>query len=212
MTQTDDMIARLSVGAVQPPLRPMRLGWAMALSMLVPVALFLLVLGTRHDLGLAWSNPVVPFKTILPLLTCALSLMVLLRLIRPGARAGAAAWVYAVPVLAALTLWVGAFALRAPQARFAEVGAFSLAECLGSILLMSVIPVIAMLRLVQKGASTAPLLSAGLVGLTAASGVTTGYSLFCTRDNPLFFVTWYGVAILTVTLISAFAGRRMLRW
>lgn len=212
MTQTDDLIARLSVGPAQPPLRPMRLGWAMALSMLAPVALFLLVLGTRHDLRLAWSNPVVPFKTFLPLLLCALSLVLVLRLIRPGVRAGLTVWFHALPVLAALSLWVGAYVLRTPQARFAEVGAFSLAECLGSILLLSIVPVIAMLRLVRQGASTAPLLSAGLVGLTAASGVTAGYSLFCTRDNPLFFVTWYSVAILVVTLVSAVMGRRMLRW
>lgn len=212
MMTTNDLIARLSIEAPPAVLRPARLGMAMALSILGPVAVFLLVLGTRHDLMLAWSNPVVPFKTLLPLITCALSLMLLLRLIRPEARAGAAAWFYAVPVVVALALWVGALVLRAPQARFAEVGAFSLAECLGSILLLSIVPVVVMLRLVRQGASTAPGLSAALVGLTAATGATTGYSLFCTRDNPLFFVTWYGIAILIVTLVSALLGRRMLRW
>ena len=209
---TDDLIARLSTEPAPSALRPARLGLTMALSILAPIAVFLLVLGTRHGLILAWSNPVVPFKTLLPLITGALSLLLMLRLIRPEARAGATVWLYAFPVLAALGLWLGAFALRAPSERFAEVSAFSLAECLGSILLMSVIPVIVMLRLARQGASTSPLLSAGLVGLTAASGVTAGYSLFCTRDNPLFFVTWYGVAMLIVPLLSALVGRRMLRW
>ena len=139
-------------------------------------------------------------------------MLLLLRLIRPEARAGSTLWGYAVPALAAAALWVGAFALRAPTARFADVSAFSLAECLGSILLLSVLPVIVMLRLVRQGASTAPLLSAGLAGLTAASGVTAGYSLFCTSDNPLFFVTWYGVAMLIVTVVSTVLGRRLLRW
>lgn len=212
MIQTNDLIARLSTEAVQPPLSSARLGLVMALSILVPVAVFLAVLGTRHGLMLAWSNPVVPFKTLLPLITCCLSLMLVLRLIRPEARTGATVWIYAVPLLAALALWIGAFALRAPSTRFAEVGAFSLEECLGSILLLSIVPVGVMLRLVQQGAATSPGLSGALVGLTAASGVTVGYSLFCTRDNPLFFVTWYGAAILIVTVISAALGSRMLRW
>lgn len=212
MMQTDDLIARMSNEAVQPALRPARLGIVMALSMLVPVAVFLGLLGTRHGLLTAWSNPVVPFKTLLPLMTCGLSLMLVLRLIRPEARAGATVWVYAVPLLTALALWVGAFALRPPSARFAEVGAFSLAECVGLIVLLATFPVAIMLRLVRRGAAASPTLSGALIGLTAASGVATGYSLFCTRDNPLFFVTWYGAAILIVTLISAVLGRRVLRW
>lgn len=212
MMQTDDLIARLSSEAVQPPLSPVRLGMLMALSIIAPAALFLLVLGTRHGLLLAWSNSIVPFKTLLPLITCGLSVMLVLRLIRPEARIGATVWFYAVPLLAALALWIGAFTLRAPSARFAEVGAFSLEECLGSILLLSIVPVAVMLRLVRQGAANSPTRSGALVGLTAASGVTIGYSLFCTRDNPLFFVTWYGTAILIVTLISALLGRRMLRW
>jgi hypothetical protein len=212
MSKTDDLIARLSTEAASPPLRPGRIGWAMLLSILLPIAVFLAVLGTRHGLVDAWSNPVVPFKTLLPLIACALSLFLLLRLMRPQARVGATVWAYALPLLAALVLWAGAFVLRSPETRFAEVGAFSLEECLGSILMLSIVPVTVMLRLVRQGAVTAPGLAGALVGLAAATGVTTGYSLFCTRDNPLFFVTWYGLAILIVTLISASLGRRMLRW
>jgi hypothetical protein len=151
----------------------------MMMSMLGPVAVFLLVLGPRPDLVLPWSNPVVPFKTILPLLT-------------------------------ALAFWVWAFATGARSTRFAEVGAFSLEECLGSILMLSVVPVTVMFRLVRQGAVTSPTFSGALVGLAAASGVTTDYCVFCTCDTPLFFVNWYGVAILIVTLISAALGSRTL--
>lgn len=212
MMRTDDLIARLSQDATLPRFRPSGLVVRMALSILVPIALFLLVLGTRHGLLQSWSNPVVPLKTVLPLISCGVSFVLVLRLLRPEARVGITVWAYAVPLLAAVALWGGAFVLRAPAARFAEVGAFSLEECLGSILLLSIVPVIVMLRLMRQGAATSPTLSGALVGLTAASGVATGYSLFCSRDNPLFFVTWYGLAILIVTLISAALGRRMLRW
>lgn len=212
MMHTDDLIARLSAETTPPQLRPAALGLRMALSILVPVALFLLVLGTRPGLMQSWSNPVVPLKTVLPLISCGVSFVLVLRLIRPEARVGGTVWAYVVPLLTAVALWGGAFVLRAPAARFADVGAFSLAECLGSILLLSIVPVILTLRLIRQGAAAAPALSGALVGLTVASGVTAGYSLFCTRDNPLFFVTWYGAAILIITLISALAGRRLLRW
>ncbi|GLS86193.1 hypothetical protein GCM10010873_11670 [Cypionkella aquatica] len=212
MSKTDDLIIQLSGSPVRAPLRQRRLAAIATLAMLVPVALFLAEFGMRRGLMSAWSNPVVILKTLLPLGICGLSLVLLLRLIRPEARIGRAGYGYAAPVAVALLLWAGAFISRAPQARFAEVGTFSLTECLGSILMLSIVPLVGLLMLARQGASTAPQLSGALVGLTAASGVTAGYSLFCTRDNPLFFVTWYGVAILIVTVVGAIVGRRVLQW
>lgn len=211
MTQTDTLIARLSADPVPRLHRPCP-GSRMALSILVPVVLFLLTFGTRSDLGQAWSNPVVPFKTLLPLATCILSLRLVLRLMRPEARLGAGAWCHAVPLGLGLSLWAAAFVAPPPRAGFGDIGAEAVAECLGSILCLAILPAALLLRLARRGASPMPRLSAGLAGLTAASGVTAGYSLFCIRDDPLFFVTWYGVAILTVSLVSAVAGRRMLLW
>ncbi|MFC3181527.1 NrsF family protein [Cypionkella sinensis] len=212
MMRTDDLIARLAGEAASQPFSRGLLGAMMAVSIIVPIAAFLSVLGTRPGLLQAWSNPVVPFKTLLPLITCALSMTLVLRLTRPEARAGVVVWAYALPLVSAVVLWGGAFAMRPPPARFAEVGVFSLAECLGSILVLAIVPVAAMLRMARRGATTSPALTAALIGLTAATGVTTGYSLFCTRDNPLFFVTWYGVAIVIVTAVSALVGRRLLHW
>jgi hypothetical protein len=51
-----------------------------------------------------------------------------------------------------------------------------------------------------------------LAGLAVAAGAATGYSLFCVQDNPLFFVTWYGAAIVIVAGLCALAGGRVLRW
>ena len=212
MIPTDDLIVRLAAEPMQPPLRPARLAWLIGVAIVLPVALFLAVAGPRPDLMPAWRNPVVPFKTLLPLLTSGLSLTLLLRLTRPQARAGFTTFGYAVPVLAALALWVGAFVLRAPPDRFAEIGVKSLAECLGIIPALAVVPTLVALRLIRAGASVAPGLSAALAGLTAGTGAAAGYSLFCTRDNPLFFVTWYGTAILTVTLVAFLFGRRQLVW
>lgn len=209
---TDDLIAHLATEPALPPLRPGWLALLMLITIAAPVMLFLAILGHRPGLAAAWTNPVVPFKTLLPLIACAFSLTLALRLTRPEARPGWLTLGFAVPAGAAVMLWTWAFVTRPPALRFAEVGVVSLAECLGLITLLSVVPAIAALRLLRQGASSTPTLSAALAGLTAATGAATGYSLFCTRDNPLFFVTWYGIAIAIVTLVTALAGRRLLRW
>lgn len=209
---TDALIAGLATEPAPPPLRPGRLALLVLVAIAVPAALFLGLVGHRPGLVAAWTNPVVPFKTLLPLFTCALALTLALRMTHPEARTGALTLGFALPAGVALALWIGAFVARPPAMRFAEVGLVSLAECLGLIMLLSVVPAVAALRLLRQGASTSPTLSAALAGLAAASGAATGYSLFCTRDNPLFFVTWYGAAIAIVTLITTCAGRRLLRW
>lgn len=210
--KTDELIARLAATPASTPINPSRMALMIAASIIIPLAVFLGLCGLRADLALAWTNPVVPFKTFLPLGICLVSGTLLLRLARPEAAVDRIPLLYAVPGGIALALWIGSFALRSSETRFAEVGPAALAECLGIIPLLSIIPTLAALRILRQGASTSPGLSALLAGLTAASGAATGYSLFCTRDNPLFFITWYGVAILIVTLIASLFGRRVLSW
>ena len=212
MMNTDDLIAKLSAAPAVPAINPTRMAAMMAAAIVVPLVIFLGLGGLRHDLALAWTNPVVPFKTFLPLLVCLISGALVLRFARPEATGGRIPLLYAVPGGIALALWIGTFFLRAPEARFAEVGPLELAECLGIIPLLSIIPTVAAFRVLRQGASTSPTLSALLAGLMSASGAATGYSLFCTRDNPLFFVTWYSVAILIVTLTACHFGRRTLNW
>lgn len=45
-----------------------------------------------------------------------------------------------------------------------------------------------------------------------AAGVAAGYALHCTEDSPLFFVSWYGLAIAIVGTLGAWLGHRFLRW
>jgi hypothetical protein len=210
--KTDDLISRLATQTPPKPLHDGRMALLIGLSIAGAVAVFLALFGTRRDLGLAWENPVVPIKTFLPLVLCLLSGTLLLQLTRPEARVGRLLWLYAVPGVFVVAMWITTFIMRAPADRFAEVGVLSLAECLGLIPLIAVVPTIAVLRILRQGASAAPRLSAALAGLTAASGSAAGYSLFCIRDNPLFFLTWYGLAILLVTIAATHFGKRILAW
>ena len=167
---TDDLIARLSASPAVMQINLARMATMMAAAVVIPLVIFLAVCGLRPDLALAWTNPAVPFKTFLPLVVCIVSVALVLRLARPEAASGWLPWLYAVPGGVALTLWIGSFVLRAPEARFAEVSPVALAECLGIIPLLSIIPTVVALRILRQGASTSPSLSAFLAGLSAASG------------------------------------------
>lgn len=208
--RTDDLISLLAADPVPPRFSPGRLAGLVLLAVALPAALFLAIAGPRPDLGAALMQPVVLSKTLLSALTGTVALWLALRLARPGARPRGA--LLLLPLLVAAGLWLQGFQSRLPEARFADVTPANLAECMGLIVLLSLVPAAAALRLLRQGATTRPALSGALAGLAAAAGAATGYSLFCTQDNPVFYVTWYGAAMALVAAACALIGARRLSW
>ncbi|NBE07683.1 NrsF family protein [Paragemmobacter ruber] len=210
--KTEDLISILAADATpDAPLRPGQIAAASVLAVVVVVGLFLSLIGVRPALAQALLRPEVAAKAILPLLTCVLVAPVALRQLRPGA-AGLPAARLLVPLSLAVGLWLWAFMAVPAPLRFAEWMPSAVVECLGLILLLSLVPLWLVLRMMGRGASTAPARAGALAGLAVGCGVAAGYSLFCTKDNPIFYVTFYGAAIGLVTGLGAIAGRRVLRW
>jgi hypothetical protein len=209
---TEDLIARMASAPPPARPRPLREAALFLAAVLAPVAGFLAALGTRPGLARALENPVVALKTVLPALALGLALMALTRLTRPEAHARAPLRALALPALVALGL-VALAAMQLPPGRWlAEFTPFFIVECAGSIVVLAGLPAFAAVRIFGRGASPAPRLSAALAGLASASGAAMGYSLFCTQDNPFFFVIWYGLAIAAVTLATARLGRARFAW
>lgn len=210
--KTDDLIGRLSAEAPAAPLRPAAVGLAILAATLACSALFLGLLGPRDELGTHWLQPVIALKTLLPLLAAALALPLTLRTLRPAGRPGPWLALLLLPLGGAVAVWLLAYRGQPPAARFADMTAPAIAECLGFIVLLSLPPLLLALALFRRGASTRPALTGALIGLACSAGAAAGYSLFCVQDDPVFYVTWYGLAILIVTSLSALAGARWLRW
>lgn len=210
--KTEALIDLIAQEPARPALRPARIAAVTLGAVCLTAGLFLALAGPRADLAEVLPRGVILAKTLLPALICAASLTAALRLARPGTvRRPVWPWL-ALPLAAAAALWLRAFLTLPGGTRFAEVGVFSLSECIGLIVLIAALPAAACLALLRDGASVTPRRSAFWAGLAAGAGAATGYSFFCTQDNPLFYVTWYGTAMLIAASLSALFGARLLRW
>jgi hypothetical protein len=209
--KTDKLIAVLAEDARAE--RSLAAGlWALLLPAMTLSALFLLgVFGPRPDLLLALADPVSGLRYVLPLTLVLTGLAVALRLARPEARPGRVIWgFWAVAALAAV-LWLWAFATTPGGALGMAIQGKTIVTCLTTIPVLSLLPVVAVLAMLRRGVVTRPNFAGAVAGLAGGGAGAMIYALHCTEDHPLFFVTWYGAAILIVTVLSTLAGRRLLR-
>ncbi|SEM63473.1 hypothetical protein SAMN04488103_101695 [Gemmobacter aquatilis] len=210
--RTEDLITRLATQAPPAPIRPARVVAVLLAVLAPPVLWFLWSMGMRPDLGPALLAPVTLLKSLIPATLSVASLALALNLARPEARAGLRLAPLWLATGAALALLGWAWAQTPADQMGAAIRGSTQAKCLISIVLFSILPLAAGLALLRRGASTRPALSGAMLGLASSAGAATAYALHCTEDNPLFFITWYGAAILGVTLAGALLGARLLRW
>ena len=207
---TEDLIRHLAARPVPGPF-PGRLAvGGMAAAVIVALGLFWMVFGLRLDLVSAWSHLPVQAKTLLPLSLSGLAVWLALASSRPGRRL--ALWPLAIPVLLGVALVVRRLEQGPAATLLADTVGSTAFACLASITFMSALPLAAGIWALRRAAPTRPALTGALLGLAAGAGVAAGYALHCTEDSPLFFMSWYGLAIALVTSLGAVLGSRFLRW
>lgn len=209
-SSTDHLIDRLAASPPPPPLSVRSLALPMLMSLVLTLGLFMVLIGPRADLFRALAVPEVAAKTLLPLAVALLALALAVqsarpaRVLRPG--------LLAVPAAVALVLF-SARLMQTPSGLVVpEVVGQSALVCLLSITTLSVPAIIAGLMFFRRGASPRPALTGAMIGIASAAGAASGYALHCTEDSPLFFITWYGIAIVAAGLGGGVSGRRILRW
>lgn len=210
--KTEDLIRTLAADATPP--RPLAATLAAGLvpACLAAVALVGAVLGYRPDLATAILDPVSAARIVIPLALAALALPLALRLARPEGAAGARLWPLLLPVAVAAGLLVWSLAVIPAEGWGMAWRGKTMVVCLVSIPVLSLFPVAAIFLMLRRGAPTAPARAGAMAGLAGGSVAAAAYALHCNDDTPLFYVSWYGLAILTVTVVSAWLGPRLLRW
>lgn len=210
--KTEDLIRALAADTqIERPIGGM-LAVRLGLAIVLAVALIGVTIGFRDDLMLSL---VVPVSALRFVLTAALGLVgvrLALVLARPEGRAQARLWPIAAVAAVALGVLIWAYAATPPEARQMAVMGKTMVACLVTIPLLSILPVTALLVSIRQGATTAPALAGFVAGAAGSGFAAMVYAMHCTEDSPLFYVTWYGIAITGVTVVSTLIGARVLRW
>lgn len=210
--KTEDLITTLSADTERPAGPDLLLPLALLAGALAEAALMLGLLGPRADLAAVLDDAALYLKPGLMAALTAAGLGLVLRMSRPGA--GTGNWLAGIAAVAvALAALMGGEVLRLPGSALPGALHHRMAMgCLATIVVLSV-PIAAIcFAVLRRGAPTRPGLCGAAAGMTSAAAAATVFTLRCTGDSPLFYGTWYTVAILGVTAAGWVAGRRLLRW
>ncbi len=210
--KTDDLIRAISADTARAKPLAVTLLAGLVPAVAAAAAAVGIVLGFRNDLAAAMMNPLSAMRIVLAAALCFFALRLALTLARPEGLRSARFWPLAAVAAVALGL-AGLALVTTPREGWQMAAAGkTMMTCLISIPLLSVLPVAAVLAALRRGATTVPVLAGALAGLAGGGAAAAVYALHCTEDSPLFYVTWYGIAILGVTVVSAMVGARVLRW
>jgi hypothetical protein len=210
--KTEDLIRALAADTQDT--RPMmsRLLMGLVPAMLVSLAALWVVLGFRADLAEALRMPDSVARFVLTGALGLLGARLALVLARPEGRDAARLWPLLAVVAAAVALLGWAYVTTPAEGLQMAVVGKTRTTCLVTIPLLSILPVSAIMWALRQGATTVPALAGFVAGLGGSGLSAAIYALHCTEDTPLFYVPWYGLAILGVTLVSTVVGARLLRW
>lgn len=194
------------------PIAPRLLARGGMVLLSVGLAAIVILGGVRPDLGAAMVGPVTAMKWLLPLAVALSSLLAALALTRPQVRHAPAAWGAAVIAGLAAVWLVFALVTTPADSLWPTMLGKTALVCLGSVIGISIPTLAVTLAVLRDGASPNPIRSGALAGLTVGGFAAAIYALHCNQDQPLFFLTWYGLGMLIVCAAGALAGWRLLRW
>ncbi|MPW19673.1 DUF1109 family protein [Paraburkholderia sp. CNPSo 3157] len=212
--KTDDLISLLSnqVTRVDREAVAHRFIKALLLGALGSLILMTIVFGVRHDLSSVARTSIFWAKLAYPLAIAVGAMLAVMRLGRPGARAG---YTWALVALPFVAVWVaGALVLDgvAPTGRWPLVLGQTWRTCPFNILLLSVPTFPAVFWAVKALAPTHLRLAGAAAGLLASSTATIVYCLHCPEMSPAFWSVWYAIGMLMPAGIGAWLGPKLLRW
>jgi hypothetical protein len=210
--KTEDLIRALAADTARPVALRTLLLLGLAPSLAIAALAVWFTLGFRSDLAASMTTPVSVIRILLTAILGLAATRLALILARPEGSTTARLWPLAAVGLVALGLLLWAYVSTPADARQMAVVGKTMRTCLVTIPLLSILPVGSLLVMLHRGATTAPAKAGFVAGLAGSGFAAAVYALHCTEDSPLFYVTWYGLAIMGVAIVSALIGARSLRW
>lgn len=210
--RTDELI-RVLVRDGARPVVPIRrsLLWALCIGAALSAVLFSIVLHPRADIGEVILTPRFLFKLVVMLALGVAAGTLLADAARPLPRFRSRWFLLLAPLLLVAGV-IGELLLTDSDTWRTNLVGRNAVHCLSLIPLFALGPAAALFVILRRGAPARPAISGAVAGLVSASIGAMLYALSCPDDSPLFVATWYSIAVAVVTLVSAFAGSRILRW
>ncbi len=209
---TDDLIRALAADGYLG-----RKPRAVLLTALVPATAFVAILfftqiGFREDIDAALRTVRFLFKFAVIVPLPLVTLGALFRSAGPIFAPGCWARLLPLPLLL-LCAGVAAELLSTPRSDWMiRLIGSNAVNCITLIPLLASGPLAIFIIGLKSGAPAHPGLTGAMAGLAASSLAAVFYAMNCFDDSPLFIITWYPLAILTVVAAGYFAGLRYLRW
>lgn len=212
--RTNDLVLMLATGAsaVEPNSAARRYATAMTLGAAGAILLMVMLLGMRTDLAQAIFLPQFWIKLGFVACMVAASLLLALRLSRPGRQLDQAPALLAAPVLAIWILAAVALINATPLQRVSLFLGDTWAVCPFLIAMLSV-PVFGSTIWAMRGLAPTKLRLAGAAaGLLAGTTGALVYCIHCPEMEAPFLGFWYLLGMLIPTAAGALSGPRLLRW
>ena len=210
--RTDDLIRGLAADPRTEASPGRAIGLLLPLGLLGAVVIFSLILHVRPDFAAALLDPRLMLKFAVTVSLAAASLLLLMRLARPGARAAPMALALFVPA-GLLAIGIAAtIGLRPSEDWLPGLIGHNARYCVVFVPLLGTPILAALLLAMRRGAPTRPGLAGAVAGLAAGGLGAAIYALHCPDDSPLFVMTWYSIGIAALTAVGTAIGRRLLAW
>lgn len=175
---------------------------------LVYVAVVVLIMGPRPDIGVKLGEPRFVLEITAAFLT---SIMAAAAAFCAGCP-GRPVWERFAP-LPMLVLWLATLG----QSCWQEVAAAGLTlrpdfACFPNIVIAGLVPGALMLYMVRRGAPLAPVLTTALAALAAAALGAAALRLYHLQDASIMILVWQFGSVAIITGLGALIGRKLLRW
>jgi hypothetical protein len=171
------------------------------------VAMVLLLVGTRPEFAAAVHRAAFAYKVACMLALGLGGLFLASRAALPGG--GRLTVLALVPTVALLAFRAGTDRSGLSFMGHSDVSVW---ECVMTILVVSLPPLVVLLCVMRVGAPTRPALAGAITGMLSGALGAGAYALACTNDAGLFVALWYPLAILAMAALGAAIGRRALAW
>jgi len=212
--KTDQLINMLSTNL--EPVKTGRLGKTLTLALVAGGAaafcMMLTTVGLRTEAAGSSYLSFLALKLLFTLSLIGMGAALLAKLARPGQGGRRLFMLIFLPFLVVGLAGAVALVLEHPMAWGKMILGMNWVTCLFCIPFFAVVPFVALIWVLRKGAPTDLKRTGAIAGLVAGALGATAYAFHCPDDSIPFIAIWYGAMVALCALIGGLLGPRLLRW